>query len=563
MISSASQAAPLSRGRLSRDSALIRAISTHDGWLACLVAFGTAALAFAPRIRAGGFLADDWANYAQFKFPLLAGHHTALAALASTAGSRVGGSLYWFGSFSLFGNHTRFYLLLAALLAVVLAFSVYLLLRELRFSIVQSLAITVLTIVAPSLETARFWFTPSGSQIEFALFFFGLTLALRAFSAAPPKRTRLHVASWLLYVASACYSDLALPLIAVCVLVYLARAQLATSVRRWAFDLIIVVVGYIADYTYVSSTEGFVKLPRSMWAEHARLLGDEALTLFTRMFGLSSEGARQPELIALAVLTAAGLFLWRSPRTRTDSRRDLQRWAYAFFVSLVAIVAAYSPYIPAMLYYEPLGGLNTHINIAIAAPLAVGVFAVLMLTRVVLTEFLDRLRPGLGGVAVALVAAWFAVIFVDGLRNVRSDARIWAVATGRDHAVLRLLTANLRSPVAGSTIYAFGEAGTVSELPVFFSSWELNSAVKVAYDREDISAYNVVVDDDTLECTPRGITVFTGKIPLNTPSPYGRSYFFNVPTGSSGRIDSLGACNAALSIYRPGPYAGTTLEWSR
>jgi hypothetical protein len=456
------------------------------------------------------------------------------------------------------------YLLLAALMALVLAFSIYLLLRELRFSITQSLAIMVLTIVAPSLETVRFWFTTSGSQIEFALFFFGLTLALRAFSATPPKRTRLHIASWLLYLASALYAELALPLIAVCVLVYVTRARLVTSLRRWAFDLIIVVVGYVAAYSYVNSTRGFVKLPRSMWAEHARLLGDQALTVFTRMFGLSSEAARQPELIGLAVLAAAGLFLWWSPRTRTDSRRDLKRWTYAFFVSFVALVAAYAPYIPSMLYYEPLGGLNTHINVAVAAPLAVGVFAVLMLTKVVLSEFLDRLRPGLGVMAAVLVAAWFALIVVESLRNVRNDGHVWAVAAERDDHVLNLLTADLRHPVPDSTIYTFGQVGTIAAaIPIFYTYWEPSSAVKTAYNREDISAYSVVVNDDALICGPHGITLAVGQTAINSPSPYGRSYFFDVPTANHERINSAAACTAALSTYHPGAYSTNILELSR
>jgi hypothetical protein len=566
MIARPAQTSLPSRRWLSRNSALTRFLVNHELSLAFIGALVTAAVAFEPRIRGGGLAADDWAVYADVKFPAALGFHSSLAALLNSAGSRVGASLYWLVSFSLFGGHTRLYPLLAALLSVVMAFSIYVLLRELRFSIAQSLAMMLLTIAAPAVETVRFWFTPSGSQISLTLFFLGLTLALRAFSVNGKSRLRLHAASWSLYVLSACYAEVALPLIGVCVLVYLTRAPLTRSLRRWAFDLIIVIVGYLATSSFVNSTAGFVKLPRSMWGEHARLLGDQALTIFTRMLGQSTDGTRLPVLFVLGALAVAGLLLTRSRRTSAVIRRGLQRWAFAFFVSLVAIVACYTTYIPAMLYYEPLGpGLPGHIDIVIAAPLAVGVFAVLMFAWLVIAELLDRLRPNSGRFALVVVTTWFAVIFVNGIRDVRHNGHIWAAAGDRDLHVLHVLTTDLSHPVHDSTVYTFGEAGTAAAgLPVFFSSFELKNAIKIAYNRGDISAYPVVEDDDTVNCAPQGITAVSGSSPLNSPSPYGKSYFFEVTTGSYKRIDSKAACTAALSMFHQGPYAsGPTLEWSQ
>lgn len=565
MIAHSAQAAVLSKPGLSRVSAVTRAIVTHERSLAFLCALATAGVAFQPRIRAGGLLVDDWALYADVRFPTAVGSHSALGALGSSAGSRLGAMLYWLAGFSVFGSHTRLYLLTAALLAVVMAFSIYVLLRELRFPIPHSLAMMVLTIAAPSVETVRFWFTPSGSQISLTLFFFGLTLALRALSAPTAHRTRLHFASWSLYLLSALYAEVALPLIGACVLVYFTRARVATSLRRWAFDLIIVIVGYLATVSFVDANKGFVKLPRSMWGEHTRLLGDQALTIFTRMLGSSAEGARQPALIVLGVLGVTGVVVARSRRTRAGARHELQRWALAFLVSLVAIVACYATYIPAMLYYEPLSpGLGNHINIVIAAPLAVGVFAVLMFARVVIAEVLKRRRPRVRQFATVLVTAWFVLILVNGVRDVRSDAHIWAIAASRDREVLKTLTTHLARPVHGSTVYTFGEAGTVAPgLPIFFSYFELSNAVKIAYRRGDVSAYPVVTEDDTVDCTPGGITVDVGAIKLNHPSPYGQSYFFDVPSGSYERVVNATACTAALSRFHPGPYSATTLEWSR
>ncbi len=552
-------------------STLTRVFARHERSLAFFGALATALVAFEPRIRGGGLAADDWAEFADTRFPAALGFHSSLGALVNSAGSRIGASLYWFVSFSLFGSHTRLYSLLAVLLAVLMAFSLYVLLRELRFSIAQSLAMMLLTLVAPILATARFWFTPSGSQIALALFFFGLTLALRALSTeSEGAALRLHIASWVLYAFSAFYAEVALPLMGVGLLVYLTRTGLSgtglvRSLRRWAFDLIIVVVGYLTTASFVNSTAGFSKLPRSMWGEHARLLSDQALTIFTRMVAQAAQGTRLPVLVALGMLALFGLFLSVSRRTSEHAHRGLRRWAITFSISLLAIVACYGTYVPAMLYYEPLGpGLPGHINITVAAPLAVGVFATVMFAWVVIAEGLDRLYPGTGRVALALVAAWFAVVLVHGIRDVRHDGRIWAQAGHRDSHVLHVLTTDLPEPLHESTIYTFGEAGTAAVgLPVFFSSFELTNAVKIAYDRGDVSAYPVVIEDDVVNCAPQGITVISGASPLNQPSRYGRSYFFDVPTGSHQRIDSRAACTAALSIFHPGPYAsGPALAWS-
>jgi hypothetical protein len=545
---------------------LQRVIVSHERVLALLSALITAAIAFEPRIRGGGLAADDWAEYAEAKFPAAFGFHSSLAALLNSAGSRVGASLYWVASFSLFGSHTRLYPLLAALLSVVMAFSVYVLLRELRFSISQSLAMMLLTIAIPIVATVRLWFTPSGSQISLALFFFGLTVALRAFSASDKRRMRLHIASWFLYVLSACYAEVALPLMGICILVYLARVRLAVGLRRWAFDLMIVIIGYLATSSFVNSTAGFAKLPRSMWDEHAHLLGDQALTIFTRLLSQFVEGTRWPVLIGLGILSLTGVFLSLSQRTSDATRHGLRRWAYTFLVSLVAVVAGYAVYIPAMLYYEPLGpGLPGHINIVIAAPLAIGVFAVLMFAQVVIADLLDRLRPNSGRFVIILVAVWFMVIFLNSIRDVRGDAHIWGLAGRRDLHVLHVLAVDLPHPARNSTVYTFGEAGTIAPgLPIFFSSFELTNAVKIAYDRGDISAYPIVTEDDVVSCTPRGVTAVTGSIPLNLPSPYGQSYFFDVPTGNHKRIDSMTACTASLSTFHIGPYASTpTLQWSQ
>lgn len=564
--SSSSSASAPSRSRwFLPTSGVVRLVAGHERSVAFVLALATAAIAFEPRFKVGGFNADDWALYASVKFPQIAGSHSAVGALETAAGSRVGHMLYWFISFSLFGMHTKLYTATAALLAVFLAFSVYLLLRELRFSVGQSLAIMLLTIVAPSVETMRFWFTVGGVQICLALFCLGLTLALRAFVAHKDTRLRLHAASWGLYLASAIYAETALALIAVCVFIYPTRASLASSLRRWAWDMVIVVCGYLATLLFVSSHAGFGKLPASMWAEHAKLIAGQALTIFTRMLGPMSADDRTLGLAGVGGLAIACFVLWRRGNVAAGSRRELQRWGAAFLVAAAAIAAGYAVFVPAMLYYEPLGlGLATHIDSVTAIPLAVAIFSVLMLTRIVGVELFDGIIPRVGYFMTALVIVWYGVITINGIKDVRSDAHIWALASSKDYHVLHVLTTDLPYPAHDATVYTFGEAGTVAlGMPVFFTSWEQTSAVKVAYNRADVSSYPIVVDGMQASCTSNGVAVSIGGVAVNSPSPYRRSYFFDVPTGRHERVDSAAACAFGLSQFEAGPYAiAPPLEWA-
>lgn len=543
----------------------VRSLTGHESWFAFLLALIIAAIAFAPRIKVGGFNADDWALYAAVKFPQINGAHSALGALEAAAGSRVGHMLYWFVAFSLFGMHTKLYTATDAVLAACLALCVYLLLRELRFSIGQSLAMMVLTIVAPSVQTMRFWFTVGGVQICLSLFCLGLMLALRAFVAPQASRRRLHLASWALYLASAIYAEVALPLIAVCLLVYLTRTSLVSALRRWMCDMVIVIGAYIATLAFVSTHAGFGKLPASMWSEHANLIAGQALTIFTRLLGPLSAADRTVGLAGVGALAVACIVLWRRGRIAASSRSELERWGLTFIVSLAAIVAGYAVFVPAMLYYEPLGpGLATHINSVTAIPLATGVFSVLMLTRIVCVELLDGIVPRVAYVTAVLVIAWYGVIAIDGIKAVRSDAHIWALASSGDYHVLHVLTTDLPNPVHGATVYTFGEAGTVAPgMPIFYTSWEQTSAVKVAYDRPDLSSYPIVVAGMQASCTPKGVAVSVGGVAITSPSPYRLSYFFDIPTGRYERLEGAAACTADLSQLQPGPYAITpALEWS-
>ncbi len=540
----------------SRLSLVVREVLGHERLLAFSIAVLAAVICFEPRIKGGGLTADDWPDFVAVKFPHAAGFDSTLAALQSAAGSRVGHMFYWLVSYTVFGEHTRLYSALIAGLAVLMAFALYLLLRELRFTVVQSLAIMLLSIVAPAAETVRMWFTIGGVQIALTLYFVGLMIAMKAFATDGKASKRLQLISYSLYVASAIYVETALPLIAISVLVYLTRAPVKAALWRWAADLVIVVAGYAATLAFVSSHNGFGKLPASQWGEHIHLLADQTYTVVARALGPLSTSDRAFAALGVVALAGACVALWRRGSLSDPARRELYRWSATFGISTAAIVVSYGVYVPAMLYYEPLGpGLATHINSVIAAPLAAGVVAIVMLAKLVATELL-RGMPRRVLLCVPIVAvAWYATIAVEGIAGVRSDAHIWAYASERGGHVLNVLRRRLPDPLPSSTIYTFGEAGTVAPgMPIFYTSWEQTNAVKIAYNRADVSSFPVVAEGIQIDCAPNGVIPTVAGAPVESASPYRRSYFFDVPSGRTVLITSQRACARALGAFHAGPY---------
>jgi hypothetical protein len=522
---------------------------------------------FQTHILHGGFQSDDWGNFALDKFPALTGHSTAFGALAASAGSRIGGAVFWLAAFGLFTHHVKAYLLLAALLAALMAAAVYALVRELGFSRLQALAVMILTIVAPSVDTVRFWFTTSGSQLCLTLFFVGLILALRAFAAPPPLARRLHVASLVFYVASAAYAEIALPLMALAGLVYLTRAGFVQAAKRWLCDMVIVIAGFLAVNAFITTLGASLRLPASQWPEHLRLIADEALTIFTTTLA-PFIGSRTAVLLGLAAIAAAGALAWRLPHTTATGRAALRRWAITSGIAGVAVIVPLLIYVPAFFYYEPLQpGLGNHINSPTAAPLAVLIVAIIMFAATTVTELgrgLFSARPKLVTYpVVALALLWFGAVAVDGVRAVRNNANIWNAASAQQIGILAAIKYSIRTPVHNATFLTFHAPASVAPgMPTFYSPWEEESAVKVFLNRVDVHAYPVVAGLYSATCRPAGVQVTINGVVVSH-SPYGHTYFVDVPANRGVLVASERACLTQLPRYPPGPLGATPfLSWA-
>jgi hypothetical protein len=545
--------------------AAVTALSWETG-AALVLALIVSIAVFEPHIAHGGLQSDDWSLFALDKFPAISGHTTALGALSTAAGSRVGATLYWAAAFVLFTDHVKAYLLLGVLLAALMATAIYALVRELGFTRLEATMVMIITIVAPSVDTVRFWFTPSGSQLSLTLFFVGLILALKAFDAPQPAARRLHAASLVLYIASAAYAEVALALMALAAVLYLPRAGFRRAAKRWLCDMVIVVAGYLAVNTFIHSLSPSVRLPRSQWPEHLHLIANDALTIFTSTLAPFA-GSRTAVLLGLAALAAAGALAWRLPRTTTTGRAALRRWAITAGLAAVAVIVPLMVYVPSMLYYEPLApGLGNHINISTAAPLAVLIVAVIMFAVTTLTELgrgVFSARPTWVTYPVlTLGAVWFAAVVVDGVTDVRNNANIWNAASAGQIQILTAVKHSVKTPVRNATILTFGaQASVAAGMPTFFSSFELNSAVKVWYGRSDVQGFPVVAGVTSVSCLPTGIQVLAGGV-LESTSRYGQTYFVDVPQNRALLVANERSCRTRLSSFPPGLFAIQPLSWA-
>jgi hypothetical protein len=547
-----------------RDMARTRNTSARELSAALSLATIIALVTFSPRIQTPGFNADDWALRAAASFPQTINHHTAIGALEQAAGSRIGHMLYWLASITLFGAHARLYDIEIVALSIILAFYVYLLLRELQFSPWESLAVMVLTLVAPSVETTRYWFTVGGLQISLSLFCLGFIYEVRAFSAESTLRRRYHLISLGLYLASALYAETALPLIALAAFASVSRTDLSSIIRRWLADIAIVLAGYGATYIFINDTSGFNKLPPSQWLTHANLIASQALTIITHLLGPLSSANESVGVGILCTLAGATIALLTRGDISAACRHVLRRWGFAVLLSAAALVIGYAVFVPASLYYEPLGpGLATHINAESTIPLAVLICGIFMLARAVSAELLRHWRHAAFAITVVVIG-WYSVVAIESTIASRHNAQIWAAASAQDFNVLNLLLRDLPHPIRHATVYTFGAPGTVAlGMPIFYTSWEQNSAIKLAYDRSDLSSYPIVTNGLAIHCGAAGITAVTENIAVNAPSRYGYSYFLDLQTSHSQLIRSAAECAHQDALMPAGPYEATPpMSWS-
>ena len=158
---------------------------------------------------------------------------------------------------------------------------------------------------------------------------------------------------------------------------------------------------------------------------------------------------------------------------------------------------------------------------------------------------------------------WFGYVSIDGALDVRQDASLWTVTAREQYHILGLVKYAIPDPVPDSEILTFAAPATLAPgLPVFLQSWELNSAVKIAYDRADLTGYPIIVGVTSVTCAAHAVVVSFGSSAGGVPSRYGHTYFVNTTTAGVELIRSPASCLAAVATLPSGPYILPVGNWS-
>jgi hypothetical protein len=440
-----------------------------------------AAALYGTYVTSGGRYLDDWWLGAYVRFPHAFGFAGSGDYLTFYSGARPGAIAYWLTTYELFGFHDDLHRALNVALAGLLAAVFYVLLRELRLTRLEAAGAAVLSLALPVADSIRFWMTPGVAHLCLAACAGGFVLALRALRAEGRPALRLHVASMALFIASALLAETMLPIIGLSLVVYRTQVAWRPALRRWAADAALVLIA-AAQYAANTPARTTASEGLSGYADHARVLIDQALTLLTgTLVPLTLH--RGWVVLGLLALIAVGI------------RRggDTARWLVVAGLAALLALASYAIYVPANASYQPLvPSVGNRVNIGALLPLCVVLVA---LVRAL--GSLARSRQ-----LLAAAAVW-AVVLIGALGALRDDRRLWTAAADQQHEVLSALHEALPQPPRGAALVVLGAPGVVTRfervanrdvnvpVPVFSTWWELDTAVKISYDRADLDAYPI------------------------------------------------------------------------
>ena len=512
------------------------------GLLAILLA-AIAALLYAPNAIHGGFLSDAWSNFALYEFAPVHGFGHILSYFLEqpNIAPRPLQAVYLLALSETFGIHVSLWLTWQNATFVGMALMLFLLLRRLSVPAFDASCIAVLLLVFPAVNSVHFWTAMIWAPLSIGMALLGFILALTAFDAES-RRTQLllHAGSLLLFVASLLLYEVTLLLMLSSLLLYRLQVPWRTATRRWAADCI-VLVPLVLTVTLASST-GHQETEAGLYA-HASAIFTSSRLLFTTVvlpFGTASWYV----IGLLALIPATALLVYRRLADSDPDRTALKRWLAVLAAGFLVVALGYAMYIPGTDYYNPVApGVGDRINAVASIGWVLVVYSLAALAATVAFRGLPN-GLALSSVGAALACALIAVGWV---RAVGSYSDAFISAYGEDVRVLSVVRETIPKPVAGSTIWTFGQPIEIrSGVPVFGNTWDMTGSVRLTYD--DPTLTSLVADQGTIfHCTrtgvvPGGVYAVEGKPDPTYSSKYGRTYFVDTTDGRAKLIRNRAQC---------------------
>lgn len=529
--------------------------------LAVLAVVGAAV--YGTHVRDGGFLMDDWSNAAKTRYLAAccgtgqtgrgSGYLAELQNLLSDgpAGYHIGLPVLIPLSFFAFQPAIAPHLALALSLAIVVSACMYAVLRRFRVAPVHALLMAALVLVFPWSDSNRLWAMASYNQLAVVLWLLGLLVALQGLRRRGPRAVLLHTGSLILYAAGIAIYEL------------LAGAVLVSAAFYWHRDAHGrvawkgVTLRWVAD---VAVTGGMllavlaVALPRFIipWEQRlafAEVVADESVTLLAFAAVPFAEPSRTLVLAVMAAVLIVGIAV-RARLASDDAARDgLGHWLLVAASGVLILGAGYSLAIPGG-YGRPLSaGIENRVNLVSGAGYVMFLYATAAVAGLLAVR--AARRPPLWAAAVPIAASFAVGATYIGLS--RESATDYDRSFTEQLRVLHAIRDGGPYP-PGALIFPFGYPSfTAVGIPVFAWIWDLPPATKVILDDPSPAAFPVLPgttfrcdDDSVLPENAYGLGEFQrGR--------YGTTFFVDVPTGRTERIDDRAGCESAIASFRAGP----------
>jgi hypothetical protein len=521
------------QGRVSPRAQLALAL----GGLAALTA-----IVYGAYVRDGGLYSDDWALITEIVHPAHGGWWDAVQGLWDRASYRPMSVAYYALVLKLLGTHATLHLLWSVLITLAFAALLLAVLRRVGLPLVHAFAVAALVLVTPTGDAAVLWSSAAPIRFAGALYLGGLLVALGGLGEADRGRSwRRHAGALALYVAAIWTYELTAALIAAGLLVYLAVAPPARAIRRWVADMAVAIP---AMAWTLSRTPKQVQ-DASHQYRHAKLIVHQLWDVYG---GIAlppwlPSGAAGPLTILLGVAGAAFIVAMRQGRISGPRAVVARRWIVTGAIAFVYVVAAYVVFVPADFYYSPAAvNFGNRVNGVGIAPLVLLAYAAVM----VLASLVLQWRPQWLSAAVALVAVYALAMFFAHEHRLRDHMDRYVEASKLARAALADVERTVPDPPDGTLIVTTGVPALVApDLPVFYSTWDLQGAVRARYGNPTLDAYNAFLG---FQCTSPQMTVTGGP-----SGRYGATVIVDVQRHRSWRIASPAACRTVQKAVQAPP----------
>jgi hypothetical protein len=498
-------------------------------------------------LRAGWYY-DDWSFYPQVRDAGGSWAHQISVCSGSVPGGRSLACVYHVTEYDVFGGHVHLYHLWVTAMLIAIACMAYAILRRCRLDRPWAWLIAALMVVCPVSDSARLWPVAAIGQVVVAVQLAGVLMALAALRrTAGRARLVLHGAAAFFSVLAMVTYEIAVPLVALNILIYFAAFRSRRALWRGAIDigLVVLFVIYRAVLDPVDAQSGFV-VTRTLSGDVTRAwtLIKTAWTTWHSAYAPGAVGT----VLVLAVIAATVLTLaagWRR-------RPRLVMWTAVMVGGAAISLLCALTFITANDLYLPQA-YGTFNRLNLPATLA---YAVTFVALVAMGYETLRALPGLRWVATGALVVVVGVISVHQLKISSSHRRAWEASWVDQQTALAGYRLALADVPHYARILGFDtpewEAGYV---PVFAASWDLRGALD----------YNTPVDPPAADpfvtgavCGPTAVTAYgttviqyrEGDTPLFAVSP---ARHLAVP------IANQAQCQQVVNSWGPSPYWGSTV----